>query len=274
MSTILITGASTGIGENIAHSLAHKGHKVYAGVRSRKDFDKYKEVGHEKLIPVILDVTNDAHIDEVYEQIENASDKVDILINNAGIVVASPMESLSLERMRFQMEVNFFGPFRLIKKFLPDLKERKGRIINIGSTSGLVAWPFNSAYTASKFALDGWGQALRVELFCVGVKVITVAPGAVKTPIWNKATDDFNKTVEDHPDYRTGLLGTKRLIDKGVKKAVHPMAVTMKVVAAIRAENPKELYLVGPSAYMQYYMAKVLPRNFFAWLKTKLCRCY
>lgn len=274
MSVVLITGASTGIGEDIAKTLAEKGHKVYAGVRSEKDYQAYESLNQQSLIPVYLDVTNEEHINNAYDLITNNNEKIDILINNAGIVVASPFETLAVEKMKFQLEVNFFGPFRLMQKFMNQLKQSKGKILNIGSTAGLVAWPFNSAYTASKFALDGLSQSLNVELNCVGVKVITIAPGSVKTPIWDKATDGFSKTIDENPDYKNGLIGTKNLIDKGVKKAIHPNAVTIKVLAAIKDPSPKELYLVGPSAYTQYYMAKVLPRNFFARLKAKLCKCF
>jgi NAD(P)-dependent dehydrogenase (short-subunit alcohol dehydrogenase family) len=184
---IVITGTSTGIGKACALHLDKMGFKIYAGVRKQVDGDNLKKEASERLTPIILDVTSEESIAAVSGLIEKETGgELFGLINNAGIGRGGALEVTPLAEVRKLMEVNVIGLMAVTQAFIPMLRKGKGRIINIGSTSSLLAFPGASAYSASKFAVRAISDSLRVELKPFGMSVILVAPGAVESEIWDK----------------------------------------------------------------------------------------
>ena len=187
--TVLITGASTGIGQACATTLAANGWHVFAGVRREQDADRLSTQSPGKITPVIIDVTDAATIQNARAQVESSlGDKGLVgLVNNAGIGLGGPIEFVDLDRLREQFEVNVFGQVRVIQAFAARLRQAKGRMVNMSSISGRIAIPFLGPYAASKFALEAISDALRLELRPHGVHVSVIEPGSIATPIWEKA---------------------------------------------------------------------------------------
>jgi short-subunit dehydrogenase len=184
---IVITGASSGIGKACALYLDQLGYNVYAGVRNQMDGEMLKNDASENLTPILLDVTNSESIQSATDLIkEETGEKLFGLINNAGIGRGGALEATPVKEIKKLMDINIIGLMAVTKAFIPMLRKAKGRIVNIGSTSSLLAFPGASAYSASKFAVRAITDSLRLELKPFGVSVILVAPGAVESKIWEK----------------------------------------------------------------------------------------
>ncbi len=179
---MLVTGASTGIGEACALCLGRLGHRVHAGVRSQEHAHGLRQPGSDRMVPVFLDVTDQARIDAVAGQIAGGGGSLDGVVNNAGIGRGGPLEYLPLETWREQLEVNVLGQVAATKAMLPFIRAAHGRIVFIGSISGKVATQLTGPYGASKFAIEAVGESLRSELRPWGISVSVVEPTAVKTP--------------------------------------------------------------------------------------------
>lgn len=249
--SIVITGASTGIGATTAIELAHKGFQVFAGVRKLADGEVLKNQAPE-IIPLLLDVTNEIQILQAFKTVQQHVGDAGIwgLINNAGICVAGPIEFIPITDLRRQLEVNVIGQIAVTQAFLPLLRKTKGRIINIGSISGRSSTPITGAYSASKFAMEALTDALRVELKPWGIEVIIVEPGPIKTPIWGKSASAAEEILKNMPPIVLELYGeTMQLAMRMVKRleetAVPPERVTKAVFHALTASCPKTRYLVG-----------------------------
>ncbi len=274
--TILITGASSGIGETTAKHFDQLGFKVYAGVRNDKDASRI-EKNSRNITAVILDVTQKKHIHQTKAllELELEGHGLDALVNNAGIALAGPLESLSLDDLQKQFDINIMGAISMIQAFLPQLRNAKGNIINISSTSAMVALPFGSAYAASKFALEGLSDALRIELKQFGISVSLIVPGSVKTAIWDKhdanLSDFLDKMSNDtNKHYGKNILTQQALIKRVSSKGIHPDVVAKTIEKAIKSQKPKARYLVGPSARVQWFMKTILPTRWFDTLKYKM----
>ena len=239
---ILVTGASTGIGLSCAKFFAEKGECVIAGVRKPEDFKKFQN--HPKIHPIILDVTNPIHIASAVEYIKRNQIKLDVLLNNAGIAVLGPLVELSESDLLHQFDVNVLGVFKITKALYPFLLESKGGIVNIGSTSGLHAYPFEGPYAMSKHAIEAFSDSLRRELMQFGVKVILIEPSKVKTEIWSKTEDTFKKF--EHSSFREKA---ERLLKKSLndnrKKGLEPEAVAREIYKILKHSNPKPRYLIS-----------------------------
>ncbi len=184
---ILITGSSTGIGKACSLHLDKIGFKVYAGVRKQTDGDNLKEEASDRLTPLILDVTDSVSIADAVSTIEKENNgKLFGLINNAGIGLIGVVEAILIDDIRKLMDVNVIGLLAVTKAMIPLLRNGKGRIINIGSPSGIIALPGAGVYAASKFAVRAINDSLRVELKSFGVSVILVSPGATESELWEK----------------------------------------------------------------------------------------
>ena len=183
--SILITGASRGLGAATMQLLVERGYRVFGTVRSTDDGDRIRAVGAE---PVILDLTSTESIKAAYRHVADAlgGDGLGGLVNNAGIPAMGPMELIPIEQMRAAFDVNFFGLVEVTQIFLPLVKATKGHIINISSVSGLTAPPFAGPYAATKFALEAVSDSMRRELIPAGVRVTLVQPGSCNTDIWDK----------------------------------------------------------------------------------------
>lgn len=265
MKSVLVSGASKGIGLATAILLANSGYRVYAGVRTDDSKSEIEALGYDSITPVILDVTSEKTIEAARQFILDESDGLDGLINNAGSALLGPVEFLPLSKIRDQFDVNLFGHIKMVQVFLPLIRSRKGRIVNISSISGFNGFPYFSAYSSSKYALEGFNESLRRELRSQGIKVAIVSPGNVDTNIWNSTFWKGKEVEETFPKEAYKLYG-RRFVgnssDKfGPAKKAKPEEVANCVLHALSSSNPKIRYLVGRDAHKLYWMKKILPVN-------------
>jgi NAD(P)-dependent dehydrogenase (short-subunit alcohol dehydrogenase family) len=261
---VLVTGASSGIGEACARHLAGLGFNVFAGVR--KDADGERLAG-DRIEAVKIDVADDASVAAAAEQIRGAVAGAGLagLVNNAGIAIAGPLEFIPIEEFQRQLEVNVTGVVRTTQAMLPLIREGgRGRIINISSIGGRVAIPMVGPYAASKFAVEGLSDSLRRELRPWGIHVALIEPGAVATPIWDKSTaaaDEIRKAAPPEAEQLYGDVIDKIRAEsqKNAVEGVPPQEVAEAVAHALTAPKPKTRYLVGRDAKMRAPIAKVMP---------------
>ena len=264
--TIFITGASSGIGKETALFFAKKGHLVFAGVRKKVDKEAIESL-HENITGVYIDVTNAGSIDKAFWFIMRNTNKIDVLINNAGIVVGGPVELLQINKLREQFEVNTFAPIMVVQKFMPLLDNSK--VINISSVASTGLFPYISAYCASKRAMDIFFNAFALENKNK-IKVISIKPASIRTPIWDKSVEkaraDFNtlnkKSCEKYAKDLSAL--EKHALQNNIK-GLSVDKVTKCVYKVVKSKNPKASYNVGFSAYLAD-MASRLPLEFVNFL--------
>ena len=259
---VLITGASTGIGAASAVHLDRIGFRVWAGVRRPSDGEALVGQASPRLTPVILDVTDSNSIATALAGVGAGAgaDGLAGLVNNAGIVVAAPVEVLPIAELRKQLEVNVIGLVAVTQAALPLLRRGHGRVVNIGSISGRIATPVIGAYAASKFAVEALTDALRVEVQPWGIDVALIEPGAVATPIWEKSqAAGLALRQAWTPDaeglYADALSAVERAALRSAKQAISPDAVARAVAHALTATRPKTRYLVGTAARIQAIVA-------------------
>lgn len=245
----LISGCSSGIGEDIAIKLAESGWHVIAGVRKQDDFDTLKSK-QANIIPIFLDVTNQAHIQSCIEELENQGQGIDVLINNAGVACGGPIEITSMDEWRTVFDVNVFGLVALTTALMPFVRKSKGRIINISSISGLIASPFMSVYASSKFAVEAFSDSLRREVKSQGIDVSIIEPGPIKTKIWDKGVDESaNKlttlTGELQKAYADSATQFKASIDEAVTSALPVSATTRAIYHACTSDKPRSRYIIS-----------------------------
>ena len=251
--SVVITGASSGIGKACALYFASRGYTVFAGVRREEDATTLQEASTGKLEPVLLDVTDSGMIASsqarVSEQLGEAG--LTALVNNAGIPLGGPLEFLSLADFRGEIEVNLVGAVAVTQAFLPLIRQARGRIVNISSLSGFIALPFMSPYAATKFGLRAVTDSLRVELRPWGIRVSIIEIGDVKTRIWDKSLSAIEKVAEDMPEAGWELYGpVVNLRDRFQPHGISPTKVARVVEKAITAKRPKARYMVGMDARM------------------------
>ena len=242
--TVLVTGASSGIGQAIAQLLTERGFNVFGTSR--------KPTG--KLIP--LDVRSDESVRACIERVG----PIDVLVNNAGYTLMGSAEETSLDEARAQLETNFFGVVRMVKAVLPAMRERGGRIINVGSLAGITAIPFSAFYTASKFALEGYTEALWHELRPFGIHVSLIEPGFVATPIG----ESTQVAATPLPAYDGVRQRATNALGQHVKHGIAPDAVAKTVLRAIDSRSPSLRYRVGTDAAWFPRLKSVLPWPLFA----------
>ncbi len=247
--TIFITGASSGIGREIAIRLAKAGHKVFAGIRRKIDKEEIETL-NKNIKGVYIDITNSASIDKAFWYVMHQVNKIDVLINNAGIVVAGPMELLSVSKLKEQFDVNTFGSVALVQKFMPLLTNAK--IINISSMAATGIFPYVAPYCASKRSLDILFNSFYIENKS-NIKVISVKPAAIKTPIWNKSVKNaqnfmmgINKSAK--AKYQKDLDFMQENALKNNSKGIRISAVVNTVETIVNSKNPKASYNVGIGA--------------------------
>jgi NAD(P)-dependent dehydrogenase (short-subunit alcohol dehydrogenase family) len=277
MGSVLVTGASTGIGEACALTLDGAGHTVFAGVRDPADGERLSDRASPRLQPVSLDVT-------VADQIEAVVQKVDAqvgnaglsgLVNNAGIAVGGPVEFLDLDEWRRQLDVNVIGQVAVTRAAIPLLRRGTGRVVFIGSLSGRVSTPLMGPYGASKHAVEAIGESLREELRPWGMKVAVVEPGAIRTPIWDKGRATADRLEQAMPPEARSLYGdgfdrVRGLIDQQERDGIPPERVADAVVHALFSRRPRYRYLVGTDAKVAGTLERLLPDKLMAKLVAKL----
>ncbi len=264
--SVLITGASTGIGEACAVYLAGRGWRVFAGVRRVEDGDALVRKAGEAVMPVLLDVTKPEWIEKAVSAVRERVGSTGLhgLVNNAGIVVAGPLEFLPIQEVERQLQVNVIGVVAVTQAFLPLLRMAHGRIVLMGSNSGFWCEPFVAPYGASKFALEAIADSLRVELYPWGMEVALVQPGMIRTPIWEKsraAAEGLHAKLspECAELYAKPMESMRTLIDTAPKLAIPPERVARAVTHALEARRPKTRYPVGLDSRVQSFLRHVLP---------------
>lgn len=267
-SSIVISGASSGIGKACAIYLDKLGYKVYAGVRKESDGVALREKTSNRLVPILLDVTKEESIKVATNIIKTSNTNLVGLVNNAGIAVAGPLELLPLTQLRKQIEVNVIGHIAVIQAFLPLLRNSQGRIINMSSDNGKVSVPFLGPYCASKFALEALTDALRSELAPWGIAVSLIEPGIVKTSIWDKSTVKADNIWDHLPHETKNLYGeVKKSLAHTAEKLSHqgcsPEVVAKTVSYALTTKHPKARYVVGWDAKLNILLSKILPERMF-----------
>lgn len=266
--TIVVTGASTGIGEAAVRQLAAAGFDVYAGIRNERDAERLRAAG---LRTVTIDVTDPATIESAAQEVGAAVGDAGLagLVNNAGIAVSGPVEYVPLDEWRRQLEVNLIGQVATIQRFLPLIRSARGRIVNVSSIGGRIALPLAGPYAASKFALEAVSDSLRRELRGQGIEVSLIEPGGVKTPIWEKGlatADDLEAAMppEAHTRYGHIVDAMRRQVDRiRTDTGMDPSEVADKIVHALTAERPRTRYLIGRDARARWALAKRLPDRAF-----------
>jgi len=250
----LVTGASTGIGRATAFHLAGLGYHVLAGVRNPAD-------APDGIEPLQLDVTSEADVAAAAERVGRG---LHVLVNNAGIAVSGPVEVVPVEEWRRQLEVNLLGQIAVTQALLPALLEARGRVINMSSIGGRVANPLFGPYSASKFGLEAFSDALRREVGPHGVRVVSIEPGGIATPIWGKGMDDARRITagmspEQEKRYAGVVAGVTKIVERLAKDGLPPEAVAEAVGRAVTARRPRARYVVGRDAKVQAIAARLLP---------------
>ena len=252
---ILITGASSGIGKDTALSLIKEGHVVY-GVARRLEMmkDIVQAGGHA----IKMDILKDRNIDDVVNQIIKEQSRVDVLINNAGYGLWGAVETISIDEAKRQFDVNIFGLAYLTKKIIPFMREQKsGKIINMSSMGGKVYTPFGAWYHATKYALEGWSDCLRIELKSFGIDVILIEPGVIKTEFQDVMMDStVERSIGTPYEKKLKALekATQEMYARGIGSP--PSTITKLIIKAINSHNPKRRYVGGLFAKPMLFIKK------------------
>lgn len=255
--TVLITGASSGMGREAARLFAQKGWKVFAGARRVERMQDLVPLG---IATVAMDVTNPADNARVTDRIIAEQGRIDALINNAGFGLFGPVEDIALDAARYQFEVNLFGLADLTRRVLPQMRAQgSGRIINVSSMGGRIFTPFGAWYHATKHALEGWSDCLRFELEPFGIHVSVIEPGMVGTEWGGVVRDGMQECVETSP-YKTQLkpfIKLMRAYDRN-PRATDPEVLAFEFYRAATDQRPRRRYVRGFSARPALFVRKWL----------------
>jgi NAD(P)-dependent dehydrogenase (short-subunit alcohol dehydrogenase family) len=267
--SVVITGASSGLGRAAAIRLSELGYRVFAGVRTESSSIELSLVPSSagELIPVMLDVTDATSIARVGERVERECRDSGLwaVVNNAGVCISAPLEGVPIEVMRSQLETNVVGALAVSQRFLPLLRASGGRIVNVSSGIGNVAPPYLGAYAAAQFAKEGLSDSLRRELRPLGVSVSVIQPGAVFTPIWGKMRRSADEILAAAPaevvaTYRarfSAFLNINEVRARASKTT--PADYADAVAAALAAKRPKTRYRVGVDSWSSALARRVVP---------------
>lgn len=267
MRSVVVTGASTGIGWAIAKLLIGRGYRVFGSVRKQVDADRLRDELGAGFAPLLFDVTDKAAVLAAARTVREAlgGETLAGLVNNAGIAVAGPVLELAADDFRRQMDVNVIGPVLATQAFGPllgadpSLKGSKGRIVMISSVAGKNGNPLLAPYSTSKHAIEGLSESLRRELMLFGIDVVIVAPGAVKTPIWSKA-EQVDLSVYKNSPYLPALNKVMAVMMELGAKGLPAERIAEIVLEALTAASPKVRYQITPDP-MRHLIAAVLPKR-------------
>jgi NAD(P)-dependent dehydrogenase (short-subunit alcohol dehydrogenase family) len=260
---ILVTGASSGIGESACLALARQGYEVLAGVRRKEDAERLQTGVQGRILPLLMDVTDEASLLDARKEAEAliGQDVLVAIFNNAGIVINGTVLHVPADQWKHQFDVNVLGVVRVTQVFFPLLAkprspgdEHPRRIINMSSVSGLFASPFIGPYAASKYALEGLSDSLRRELYMYDIQVVLIIAGKIATPIWGKA-----KTGKSYfgPEYDSILAFKDQLIDRMITQGLPVSSVDKIVLKAVTDRNPRLRYYVIPEKWRFFLMRKL-----------------
>jgi NAD(P)-dependent dehydrogenase (short-subunit alcohol dehydrogenase family) len=261
MPSVLVTGAARGIGRAIVEHLASAGWDVIAGVRTEQDATAITRVDPQRVSAVILDITNADHIAKLAEVLPK---RLDAVVNNAGVAVGGPVETVTPEDWRNILEVNVIGQFAVTQAVLPLLRDSRGRVLFISSVNGRIATPMLGPYSASKFALEAGCDALRVELKAWAIPVVLIEPAQTDTDMWRTAGDmvlqiEADMSPEHRDLYAKHIAGMKKFVPT-VRKMASPTSKVVAVVEeALTARRPKARYVVALLPKVQAAVVPNLP---------------
>ncbi len=279
--TVLVTGASSGMGKACARRLADGGFTVFAAVRKEADAQALRELGSPRLRPVALDVTRRETIDAAVRQIGEAVGAAGLtgLVNNAGVAVTGPVELVPIDELRRQYEINVFGQVAVTQAFLPLLRAGRGRIINVGSVGARFALPFGSALNSSKAAFESISDSLRMELRPWGIRVVLVSPGSIRTAAEAKLVADSEAAVnayspEGRALYATSYRAFVRSLLRLEERGVGPEVMAETVHRAMTAPVPRRRYPVGPRSRLLPLLFTTLPASLADALRLRLFHVY
>lgn len=258
--TVLVTGASSGIGKATAIYLAQNGYYVYGGARRIEKMQDLKAYG---IHPVSLDVTNEESLVSCVNQILKEAGNIDILINNAGSGYYGALEDMPLADAKYQMEVNVFGVARLIQLVLPTMRKNNyGKIVNISSVGGKMTLPMGGWYHASKFAIEGLSDALRKEVKQFGIDVIVIEPGGVKSEM-SELGGGYLMRISGNTMYSSLAKGIADFYSKVGKDASDPIVIARLIKEGIEATHPKTRYVGAAGAKLLLFFRKILSDKLF-----------
>jgi NAD(P)-dependent dehydrogenase (short-subunit alcohol dehydrogenase family) len=279
--TVLVTGASTGIGRATALRLDAAGWRVFAGVRREEDAEALRQAGSERLAPLILDITDEAHVAAAAERIGTEADgRLDGLVNNAGVAIPSPLETMPIDDFRRQIEVNLTAHLAVTQAMLPLLRaravpfrgaasqrNRAGRIVFISSIGGRIAFPLTGAYHAAKFGIEAVGDVFRQELRPWGISVSIVEPGSIDTPIWERGERSSDEVGERSPRrealYGEAIESYRKVVKQLAERGIPPEKVAAAIEHALSSSRPRSRYLVGLDAKIQARIKPFVPTPVF-----------
>jgi NAD(P)-dependent dehydrogenase (short-subunit alcohol dehydrogenase family) len=266
MKSVLITGASTGIGRATALHLDAKGWRVFAGVRKEADAESLRAEGSDRLEPLMLDVADAGQIAAAAERVggEVGEAGLDGLVNNAGIAVPGPLEALPIDDFCRQVEVNLTAQVAVTQAMLPAIRLASGRIVFITSIGGRMAFPMFGAYHAAKFGLEAVGDVFRQELRPWGIEVAIVEPGSIATEIWDRGQQEADVFVAGASDDQQELYGQaiaayREVARRTGERGIPPERVAKAIEHALGARRPRTRYLVGLDAKAQARLKAILP---------------
>jgi NAD(P)-dependent dehydrogenase (short-subunit alcohol dehydrogenase family) len=268
MHSVVVTGVSTGIGWGTTKVLIRNGLHVFGSVRKQADADRLTQEFGSAFTPLLFDITDEAAVQTAALLVRDrlAGATLFGLVNNAGIATAGPLMHQPIEEFRYQIDVNLVGPLIVTRAFLPllgmdrALKGQPGRIVNISSVGGKVAAPFIGAYAASKHGLEGLSESLRRELLLYGIDVIIVGPGAVATPIWDKAAQ-IDTSAYANTEYADILRRFAEYFVQEGRKGFPPERIGETIFTALTARSPRVRYAVVPQLFRNWIVPMLLPRR-------------
>lgn len=272
--TVVVTGASSGIGASCSRYLQARGFRVFATVRKDADAEALRS-GGGGVEPLLVDVTDVASVAGAAGAVAAALGDGGLagLVNNAGISVDIPLECVDVAVLRHQLEVNAVAPVVVTQAFLPLLRRGQGRIVNVSSVNGRVASPFSGPYCMSKFALEAFSDCLRQELAPWRMHVVSVEPGAIGTPMWDKGRrDDWAATAspQELELYGKAFGAFRDFSERNAAAAISCDAVSRTIHRALTARRPRTRYLVGNDARLYARLAQLLPDRAVDWIGRKV----
>jgi len=239
---ILVTGAANGIGKAITLYLANKGEYVIATDFDEKALEKYDD--NENIFPTFLDVTNQPSIDNAFQQVKEKKLEIDCLINNAGIFVGGPIIDVDMKDFEKILNINVLGYVRITKTFFPLLNKNQGKIINISSEVGRISFPFNAPYSMSKYAIEAFSDALRRELRFIGLKVITIQPGAMKTHLSISTEENYEQYLKNSI-FSSQIERLWKVLEE--EKYGKPIDIAKLIYKVLHNKSPKAKYRIHNS---------------------------
>jgi NAD(P)-dependent dehydrogenase (short-subunit alcohol dehydrogenase family) len=266
VKSVLVTGASTGIGRATTLRLDRDGWSVFAGVRREEDAESLRAAASDRLMPVMLDVTDPVQVAAAAETVEEAVGEggLDGLVNNAGVAILGPLETIPIDDFRRQIEVNLTAQVAVTQALLPAIRRTHGRIVFVSSIGGRMALPFGGPYHAAKFGLEAVTDCLRQELRPWRIHVSAIEPGSIDTPIWERGEQTADEVSARAPATQEELYGRtierfRSAVRRTAERGIAPDKVAAAIAHALSARRPRTRYIVGADARGQALLKRLLP---------------